>query len=45
MKYKIYCLTCGELEVVDGEVRHPELEKILISRLEHGFVANYINKL
>lgn len=38
------CPTCGELEVINGKVSHPEQDTILAKILEDGCAIHYINE-
>lgn len=38
---KVFCPTCGELEIVDGVVYHPAMDMIIFNMLNNGFKINY----
>ena len=38
---KAFCVVCGELEIKDRKIIHPELDKILAKILKNGFKRQY----
>lgn len=42
-KRKAFCPTCGELEIVDGEVKHPAHDKLIYDMLNSGFKSESVD--
>lgn len=41
---RVYCAVCGELEVTQGGIRHPESDAIYAKIFESGCAIHYTGK-
>ncbi len=39
---RVFCPVCGELEIKNGDILHPQLDMIIKEMLDNSFTVNYV---